>query len=429
MIVIAPGVASGTTNGPSGHGSRIEKYGPTVWEGVIGGTSRSAPLLEDGRVAAAQHDVPVVAEGPLGLGQLDVEVGDQPLPGLLVGHRVEDRVELQQRVAREVHLGDQPLGERAAEQREVDVCRAPGVVVVPPRIGAGRDGDEPVPAARVGDGAPDPVEVRVEGRGVVLARVPVAPARVRLPDLDERVRYRPPVRVEHLAGHDDPLSLRLAVVLRGQVGIGSRDQAVAEQRPGHLGEPVRQQDQRLLRVAQRGRAVTLEVKRRMQARRRTLVRRQNQPTVLRGQGRRYVSGGHYWWLLACVPWKRRSASSSAGVGAAMISGSAAMARSQPVRSLAAEADTPGYRPVRVNSSVSGSGSRTPRSVMIFLGPAPVSPSRSRSVRPDPYPTEVTKSTRSTNERWFCLTTTITSRHEAAISGAPPAPGSRTLGLP
>ena len=39
----------------------------------------------------------------------------------------------------------------------------------------------------------------------------------------------------------------------------------------------------------------------------------------------------------------------------MISGSAAIARSQPVRSLAAEAGTPGYRPVRVNSSVSGSG--------------------------------------------------------------------------
>ena len=43
MIVIAPGVPSGTTNGPSGHGSRIAKYGPTVWEGVIPGTV--APLL------------------------------------------------------------------------------------------------------------------------------------------------------------------------------------------------------------------------------------------------------------------------------------------------------------------------------------------------------------------------------------------------
>src|ERR1700726_3079011 len=104
MIVIASGVSAGTTNGPSGHGSRIEKYGPTVWEGVNPGMCRSALLLDDGRVAPAQHDVPLVAEGPLGLGQLDVEGGEQPLPGLLVGHRVEERVEREQRVAREVHL-------------------------------------------------------------------------------------------------------------------------------------------------------------------------------------------------------------------------------------------------------------------------------------------------------------------------------------
>jgi hypothetical protein len=31
-------VPSGTTNGPSAQGNRIEKYGPTVWEGVIPGT-------------------------------------------------------------------------------------------------------------------------------------------------------------------------------------------------------------------------------------------------------------------------------------------------------------------------------------------------------------------------------------------------------
>jgi hypothetical protein len=37
-IVTAPGVPSGTTKGPSGHGSLMEKYGPTVWEGVIPGT-------------------------------------------------------------------------------------------------------------------------------------------------------------------------------------------------------------------------------------------------------------------------------------------------------------------------------------------------------------------------------------------------------
>src|SRR4249920_2238638 len=103
MIVTAPGVPSGTTNGPPGHGRRMEKYGPTVWEGVKPGIV-VPPLLEGGRVATAQHDIPFVAEGPLRLGQLDVEPGQQPLPGLLAGHRVEDRVEREQRVAREVHL-------------------------------------------------------------------------------------------------------------------------------------------------------------------------------------------------------------------------------------------------------------------------------------------------------------------------------------
>ena len=46
---------------------------------------------------------------------------DQALLGLLVGDRLEDRVEAEQRVAREVHLGDQPLGEGPSEQREVDM--------------------------------------------------------------------------------------------------------------------------------------------------------------------------------------------------------------------------------------------------------------------------------------------------------------------
>ena len=65
--------------------------------------------------------------------------------------------------------------------------------------------------------------------------------------------------------------------------------------------------------------------------------------------------------------------------------------------------------------------------MTFRGPAPVSPSRARSPGPEPKPTDVTKSTRSTKDRRVCLVTTITSRQDAAISGAPPAPGSLVLG--
>ena len=147
----------------------------------------------------------------------------------------------------------------------MDVRRAPGVAVVSPRVGTRRNRDEPVPSPRVGDTSPDPVEVRVERRRVVLARVAVSPGRIGLPDLDQRVRHRPPVGVEYPPGHDDPLSLRLAVVLPGQVGISGGDQVVAEQRPGHLGEQVRQQDQRALGVPQRGRAVPGEVQRRVHA--------------------------------------------------------------------------------------------------------------------------------------------------------------------
>jgi hypothetical protein len=65
--------------------------------------------------------------------------------------------------------------------------------------------------------------------------------------------------------------------------------------------------------------------------------------------------------------------------------------------------------------------------MIFCGPAPVSPRRFRPPGPSPKPTEVTKSTRSTKVRRFCRTITMTSRQDAAISGAPPAPGSLIFG--
>ena len=76
---------------------------------------------------------------------------------------VEDRVLTEQRVVREVHLGDQPLGEGPAEQAEVDVRRPPGVVVVAPRVGAGLDRHELVAAQAVGDHPAQPVEVRVQG--------------------------------------------------------------------------------------------------------------------------------------------------------------------------------------------------------------------------------------------------------------------------
>src|SRR6516225_6451475 len=77
-------------------------------------------VLEGGGPAAAEHNVPAKAERPLWHGEAQVEPGDQPVPGRL-GHRVEDRILEEQRIAGEEHLGDQALGEGAPEHREVDV--------------------------------------------------------------------------------------------------------------------------------------------------------------------------------------------------------------------------------------------------------------------------------------------------------------------
>ena len=127
--------------------------------------------------------------------------------GLRIAHGVEDRVVREQRVAREVHLGDEPLRERAPEQREVDVRRPPGVRMVPPRVGAGLDCDESVaPSASVRQ-RPPPLKFGSSGAGAVDV-VAVAAGGVGLPDLDERVAHRTAVLLDHPAADDDPLAQR-----------------------------------------------------------------------------------------------------------------------------------------------------------------------------------------------------------------------------
>ena len=82
---------------------------------------------------------------------------------------------------------------------------------------------------------------------MVLAHAGIA--RPRWPaDLDQCVRHRPPVESAP-AGRDDPLPLRLAVVLAWSGRrVSGDDQVVAEQRPVTSVEQVRQQHQRALGV-------------------------------------------------------------------------------------------------------------------------------------------------------------------------------------
>jgi hypothetical protein len=54
------------------------------------------------------------------------------------------------------------------------------------------------------------------------------------------VRHGPAVAVEDPAGDDDALPGRLVGVLPGQVVVGRADPALAQQRAGDLGQPLRQ---------------------------------------------------------------------------------------------------------------------------------------------------------------------------------------------
>ena len=115
-------------------------------------------------------------------------------------------------VALEVHLGDQPLREAAAEQGEVDVRRPPGVDEVAERVGAGLHGAESVVAIGVGHHPAAAAEVGVDGGQIGVVDVAVAPAGVGLPDLDQGVRHAAPVLVPHPAVDDRPFPDGFAAV-------------------------------------------------------------------------------------------------------------------------------------------------------------------------------------------------------------------------
>src|SRR5688572_2373375 len=99
----------------------------------------------------------------------------------------------------------------------MQVRGTPGVVVIAPRISARLDGLEAVPPRIVGERPPGAGEIGVERRVVLIYRVPVAPARVRLPELDQRIGYGTRILVEHAPAHDHALADRLARVLPCQI--------------------------------------------------------------------------------------------------------------------------------------------------------------------------------------------------------------------
>src|SRR5260370_1120048 len=102
-------------------------------------------LLERGRAGPAQVDVEVVCGRPVGHGVVDREAGDHALARGRITRRIKNRVVREERVAREVHLRNQPLRERPPEQRLVTQMYFPGDPFFPydPIFNSARD-----PAAR-----------------------------------------------------------------------------------------------------------------------------------------------------------------------------------------------------------------------------------------------------------------------------------------
>src|SRR6185312_1951820 len=166
--------------------------GPTVWLAVAVGISA---FLHRRGPAPAQHHVEAIAERPVFLADAEIQLGDEPLTRGFVRHRLEHRVVRQQRIALEIHLGDEPRREGRAEIGEMNMVRPPGIRGVGPRVGAGPDGDEAVAALRVGEHAARPTEILIEWRVVGVAGMLVAAGAVGLPNLDHRVRHRPAVLV------------------------------------------------------------------------------------------------------------------------------------------------------------------------------------------------------------------------------------------
>ena len=140
-----------------------------------------------------------------------------------------------------------------AEDREVDVRRAPVVDAVGPGIGAGLDGAEDVAAVVVGDGAAAAAEIGIERRrGSPPSRG--GSGRRHWPARTRRGRRGP---AAPLSSSTRPWTM-MRWPMRALAGLGEivdqvvvelADDVVAELRAGDLGDRVGERDQRLLRRA------------------------------------------------------------------------------------------------------------------------------------------------------------------------------------
>ena len=81
----------------------------------------------------------------------------------LLGDGLDDGAPPDQRIAFEIHLGDQPLGEAVAKNRKMDMRGAPIVDAIWPGIRTGLDRAEAIESIFIGYNAAASAEIRISG--------------------------------------------------------------------------------------------------------------------------------------------------------------------------------------------------------------------------------------------------------------------------
>jgi hypothetical protein len=125
-------------------------------------------------------------------------------------------------------LGDEACEKAGSEEREVDVRRAPGVVMIAPWIGAGLDAGEAICAGVIGEEAATTGEIGIDWSVVLIDFVAISAGGVCLPYFDESAADGQAALVEDAAAYDDPFAEWLAGVLFGQVVVELREFTIAE---------------------------------------------------------------------------------------------------------------------------------------------------------------------------------------------------------
>src|SRR5208337_1082994 len=223
------------------------KYGPTVCEGVV---SPLISSLHGSGVAATQHNIKAEAECDLRCRRGPVEDRDEPLARGFGRHTVVNRVEFEKGITGKVHLRDEACGERGTKNGEVNVPRAPGVVMIAPRIRAGTNGDETVAALFVSEGLPHASEIGIERSIVLIHFVQITSGGIGLPNLHQRMSDRAAIFIHKAAADDDALAERLAFVLAGEIEALGRNDFFGKEWAGSFRKRVRKLYQGL-----RGRAL------------------------------------------------------------------------------------------------------------------------------------------------------------------------------